>query len=754
MIRRSLTTQLTVPTLVVALVGIGILVTYAGANARERVVEQIVDDAVERLDEYRELRNYYTEAVVEPARRAGLRVDATHAADPDVIPLPATLIHEIGERLRRRDDGLRLRLYSSHPFPGRRDRSLDDFAQSALARFENDPVGVFDRTSELDGRRFVRVAMPDRMDTAACVQCHNAHPDSPRREWEVGDVRGVLEVAVSAEEELAGVETLQRALLLGGGLLGASLLLVVGLESRRIGRRLDETVGMLDRVAAGDLAVSFPAPEPDELGAMQKALSRAIGNLRHSMESLHRQKRLVDAVPTSLIVCDGEHRVETLNPAGRDALERLAPVLGLDGSDVEGRPIDFLFEDAEATHRALGDDAALPHREVLCFGDESLDVTFDAIHGLDGARNGSLVSFTITTEDQRVAERLREVTESERVAVAQLRQAIERERERAATDVEAASETRQKADRISSVVLAAASGDLTRRVGLDGDSPMDRIAIQLDLFLDDLSARITQVRDLSDRLADAGHQLGKIRQHLASGARRTADGIDDVVRAWTATSEGVDGIASRIEQLAGSFQNVAEDALSASRVVGAGAGAARAARRSMGDLDDSTEEIRLVVTVIDQIADQSKLLALNASIEAARAGDRGRGFSVVAQEVRKLASQTEDATRQIAQTLAQMLERGGRSADSVRAMGDVMDRVETTQGVINQTMREQQSATDEMKALTEQVAQRSRLIAGSIEQLSAVAECAEEDAAETDREAHRILEIASGIGEVTSRFVC
>ncbi len=753
MFRRNLTTQLAVPALAVAVLGIVVIVVYAGANTRERVVDQLVANGIERLEEYRELRGYYTETVVAPARMAGMEVSAEHASGTNSIPLPATMIHELSDRLRNLGNGFRLALYSAHPFPERSERVLDGFAHAALQRFERDANGVFHELTEIEGQRYVRIAMADRMNAEACVTCHNNHPDTPRVGWQLGDVRGVLEVDLSAEEALSDAEALQHTLLAGGGLLCAALFVVVGLLMRRVSRRLGETVHLLDRVAAGDLDIEISTHDPDELGAMKTALEVAIRNMRGDMESLHRSHVVMDAAPVNLMLCDAEHRVQMVNPACRASIDRLAHVFGVEGAEVDGRCVGFLFDDPDEMRRLLDSDA-LPHRAMHTRGEERLDVTIAAIHALDGTRTGSLVTFSIVTEEHRNASLLQEAMQSERETGDRLRDAIERERERADADKEVATVLRLKADRILDVVGAAATGDLTPRIGLDGDSPMDQIAFELDRFLDDLSARVTQIRDIASQLGDAGHQLDDVGKSLVVGAKRTSEEVSAVARTWTATSEGVDGIETRMEGLAESFQGIASDSRAAARVVSSGVEAANTARDSISELDRSTEEIQIVLTVIDQIADQSKLLALNASIEAARAGESGRGFNVVAQEVKKLASQTEEATREIAKTVAQILARRDHSAESIRAMGEVMDRVESGQGLIGETVAAQQSATDEVKALVEQVGSRSRVIAASIEQLSQVAESAEQDAAGTDREAHRLFELANQIGELTSRFVC
>ncbi len=754
MFRRSLTAQLAAPAVAVALAGICALVVYAGSTAKQRTVDQLVETGIARLGEYRELRRYYTEEVVAPANAFGLQAEIEHGEGRAAIPLPATMIQELSERLRARGDGFRLDLYSPHPFPGRSDRELDAFALAAIDRFQRDPNGYYRTLETIEGERYVRVALADRMESETCVQCHNGHPDTPRTGWKLGDVRGVLEVDIRAEDALAAAERLQWDLLAGGAAVGLALLGVVGLRMRRVSARLGETVDLLSRVADGDLDVPISTHEPDELGAMKGALEVAIGQMRSDMESLHLNRVLMESLPVGLLLCDPEGTVRYVNPAARSLVATLEAPGVPSSPDLVGADVSFLFGGREAMSERLGEGRAESFRGVLPVGEELLEVALESVIGLDGRCKGKLATFEIVTDEQRNAIRLRESIESERETADQLRESIERERERADADGEVAAELRQKADQISEVVVAAAGGDLTRRIGLDGDSPMDQVARDLDLFLEDFGARIMQVREVANELSATGRELDNVGKSLVEGARRTSDEVGSVARAWNDTGEGVSAIDERVGRLAKSYANIAESASVAAAVVASGVDAAEVARGSIAELDRSTEEIQIILTVIDQIADQSRLLALNASIEAARAGESGRGFNVVAQEVKKLASRTEEATREIARTVAQILDRGDRSGASIRAMSDVMDRVETNQALITDTMVEQQGAAHEAQEVAQQIRARSAIVAASIAQLSEVAESNEADAAGTDREAHKVFELARQIGELTARFEC
>jgi len=142
-----------------------------------------------------DLRKLYSAEVVDRVRTHGVRAVHDFQRHDGAIPLPATLTMALGERLRRARPGADIRLFSDYPFPWRKEDGgpQDDFERQALSALRADPSRPFYRFEESGGFWALRYAVADRM-SESCVSCHNSHPASPKRDWRVGDVRGVLAI--------------------------------------------------------------------------------------------------------------------------------------------------------------------------------------------------------------------------------------------------------------------------------------------------------------------------------------------------------------------------------------------------------------------------------------------------------------------------------------------------------------------------------------------------------------------------------
>jgi adenylate cyclase len=144
------------------------------------------------------IRGYYSNNVVARVMSSPGHTQVTHnyGSVPGAIPIPATLSLELGRVIDEKQGSVTYRFISDLPFANRAPHPMDGFERGALAALRADPrASPVDVTSSGLSTR-VRVATPILMDSS-CVGCHNSHPESPRRDWKVGDVRGIQEVALT-----------------------------------------------------------------------------------------------------------------------------------------------------------------------------------------------------------------------------------------------------------------------------------------------------------------------------------------------------------------------------------------------------------------------------------------------------------------------------------------------------------------------------------------------------------------------------
>ncbi|MDN5870584.1 MAG: methyl-accepting chemotaxis protein [Nitrococcus sp.] len=239
---------------------------------RQNAIDGAVADAKETVIQFKTVRKYYSENVVKKlANRGDIKFSATHQHN-DELPLPATVILDMSDLLK--DRGTTLKLYSPYPFPNRKDRTLDQFGQAAWTYLNNNPDGIYVRSVEVNGKDIVRVAMPDKMTSQSCVSCHNTRADSAKRDWQIGDLGGVLEIDSDISGALAGAARASRWVVLA--VVGLALV-VMGFAyyifKKRITSPLSNASAVAKSISKGDLTISIDHVSHDEVGELLVSLS-------------------------------------------------------------------------------------------------------------------------------------------------------------------------------------------------------------------------------------------------------------------------------------------------------------------------------------------------------------------------------------------------------------------------------------------------------------------------------------------------
>jgi len=242
--------------------------------------------------------------------------------------------------------------------------------------------------------------------------------------------------------------------------------------------------------------------------------------------------------------------------------------------------------------------------------------------------------------------------------------------------------------------IAEGEGDLTRRLKADSGDEFGMLAENFNLFVEKIEQIVRQVRDASDSLVASNQEINVRSQSIADGAQQQSAGFEEL-----------SGVFQSNVQNASDANDVAQVTSKNAEVVGRGMDEMIEA---MNAIEKSSKQMEQAIQIITDIADQTNLLALNAAIEAARAGEHGKGFAVVADEVRLLAERSataaKDISGQIRASLGQIDNGAVISKKAGENLKDIVANIRTFAeqlGSISASMQEQAATMEQSTAITE-----------------------------------------------------
>jgi len=267
-----------------------------------------------------------------------------------------------------------------------------------------------------------------------------------------------------------------------------------------------------------------------------------------------------------------------------------------------------------------------------------------------------------------------------------------------------------------------ADGDLTAALNVHTKDEVGRMAESLNRAVQKLNSTLQQVADSANNASSSSQQLAAAAEAIASGAQEQAASLEE-------TSASLEEITATVRQSADNANQASQLAAGSKDSALKGQDVVSNAVTAMGEINTASAKISDIISTIDEIAFQTNLLAVNAAVEAARAGDEGRGFAVVASEVRSLAQRSAVAAKEIKGLIQDSLRKVKAGSELVNHSGETLQgivgsvkRVTDIVGEIAAASGEQSAAIEQVNTAMTQMDQVTQSNSAQTEELSATAQ--------------------------------
>lgn len=317
---------------------------------------------------------------------------------------------------------------------------------------------------------------------------------------------------------------------------------------------------------------------------------------------------------------------------------------------------------------------------------------------------------------------------------------------------------------LASIASKIADGNLMIDFSRNGNNTgvyaeMERMTVKLKGLVSDIKKAATSVASGSEQLSANAEQITKTMHEQSTRATQIATSAEEM-------SQTIVDIAKNSSEISNSAKNTATIAQKGAGIVGQSVGETKAISETVTTstnvvqaLGERSKQIGKIVSVINEIADQTNLLALNAAIEAARAGEQGRGFAVVADEVRKLAERTAQATSEISQMIGSIQGEVDSTVSSMATTNEKVDsglKFSTEAGVQLETIvtsvNALQNMVQQIASATEEMSTTSEMISGDIQAVANSSQQISGNSEQMARSSSELARLANNLKQTVDHF--
>ena len=510
---------------------------------------------------------------------------------------------------------------------------------------------------------------------------------------------------------------------------------------RKITRPLGVILGHLQAISDGDYSTRVEASSRDEMGAMMLAVKSVQARLDFDMQETrriaaenHRIRSGLDHVTIPVTISDDTNRLFYMNEAGHGFWRSIAPeiarrVPGFSADRLLRTRISDYFED-EPT-RAVFQTPLTGTRTIdTCLAGRNLRLTASPVTDVAGQYRGRVTQWLDRTAEVTAEHEIAGIVAaaaagdfSQRIALEgkdgfflQLAEGLNRLMEIVASGL----------GDIAMVLDAIAQGDLTRTIAAEYEGTYAQLK-------DDTNTTVAKLREVVGRILEASEAISSAAGEIASGNADLSGRTEEQAASLQQTASSMEELNATVRQNAQNANQANRLAQDANVVAARGGEMVKRVVETMGGIQDSSRRIADIIGVIDGIAFQTNILALNAAVEAARAGEQGRGFAVVAAEVRSLAQRSAQAAKEIKELITgsvAKVESGAQlAAEAGRTMDEIVDgfrQVAVLVDEITGASREQSSGIEQVTRAVAQMDEVTQQNAALVEQAAAAAESLED----------------------------